>query len=136
MNELTTQAVQQALAASVAAAADFPGQAFAACIVDAGGHVLGSLRHHDAAVSAGHSAETKARTAVYLRADTGGIPPDSPYVPAMTSGLPYPVNLFPGGLLVRDGSRVIGAVGVGGSPDPTQDLAVARAALAALEHDI
>jgi uncharacterized protein GlcG (DUF336 family) len=86
-------------------------------------------------VSAGHSAKTKARTAVYLRADTGGVPPDSPYVPAITSGLPYPVNVFPGGLLVRDGNRVIGAVGAGGSPDPAHDLAVGRAALAALAND-
>ena len=46
-------------------------------------------------MSAGHSAKTKARTAVYLRADTGRVPPDSPYVPAITSGLPYPVNVFP-----------------------------------------
>lgn len=136
MTELTTDVVQRALAASLKAAEGFPGRFFAACIVDAGGHVLGSLRHHEAAVAAGHSAETKARTALYLRADTGGIAPDSPYVPAMTSGLPYPVNVFPGGLLVLHDHRALGAVGVGGSSDPTQDLAVARAALAAIEGSL
>lgn len=127
MKELTAPAVLDALAACVAVGQDIPGQAFAACIVDAGGHVVGSLRHPGAAVSAGHRAETQARTAVYLRVDTGGVPPDSPYVPALTSGLPYPINVFPGGLLILDGGRLLGALGVGGSTDPRQDLAVAQA---------
>ncbi|WP_148614530.1 GlcG/HbpS family heme-binding protein [Nocardioides rubriscoriae] len=132
MDQLTTQAVQDALAAATRAASTYPDEAFATCIVDAGGHVLGALRPAEATIAAGHSAETKARTAAYLRADTGGLPPDSPYVPAMVSGLPYPVNVFAGGLLVRHEGRVLGAVGVGGSLDPARDTAVAQAARAAL----
>ena len=132
MTELTIEDVQRVLASAARAAAGYPDQAFATCVVDPGGHVLGSLRHQRAAVSAGHSAETKARTAVYLLADTGGLPADSAYVPAMTSGLPYPVNVFPGGVLIRRDGVVVGAIGVGGSRDPSQDLAVARAALADL----
>ncbi|MCD0483645.1 heme-binding protein [Streptacidiphilus sp. ASG 303] len=132
MNRLTDDDVTRALAAAREAADGLP-HSFATCVVDAGGHVLGLLRDTAAAVAAAHSAESKARTAVHLLADTGALPPTSPLVPALVSGLPHPVNVFPGGLLLRRGGEVVGAVGVGGSPDAGDDLAVARAARRAVE---
>ncbi|HET9634274.1 MAG TPA: heme-binding protein [Terrabacter sp.] len=102
------------------------------CLVDDGGHVLVQLRHPDAPVGAGDSALTKARTAAWLGFDTGALPPTSPVVPAMTSGVPWPVAVFPGGLVLRQHGRIVGAVGVGGSTDPSDDVAAARAAAALL----
>jgi uncharacterized protein GlcG (DUF336 family) len=101
------------------------------CLVDDGGHVLVQVRHPDAPVGAGDSAVSKARTAVWLGLDTGGLPPTSPVVPAMTSGVPWPVAVFPGGLVLRQHGRIVGAVGVGGSTDPADDVAVAVARAAA-----
>ncbi|GAA1979442.1 heme-binding protein [Terrabacter lapilli] len=102
------------------------------CLVDDGGHVLVQLRHPDAPVGAGDSALTKARTAAWLGFDTGALPPTSPVVPAMTSGVPWSVAVFPGGLVLRQHGRIVGAVGVGGSTDPSDDVAAARAAAALL----
>jgi uncharacterized protein GlcG (DUF336 family) len=134
---LTDADVRTLLDAATHAAAALPDHGFATCVVDAGGHVLGLLRAVDATVAAAHSAETKARTAVWLGADTGALPPTSPAVPAMVSGLPFPVNVFEGGLLLRRHGLVVGALGVAGSPVPGHDLAVARTALerAGLAHD-
>ncbi len=127
MNELANTDITHGLAAALTIAGTLPGRHFAVCIVDPGGHVLGLQRHTAAAVSAAHSAESKARTAIYLRTDTGGVPPTSPLIPALTSGLPYPVNMFAGGLLIQRNGHIIGAVGVGGSPDPRDDMTVATA---------
>lgn len=127
MNTLTNQDITHALTGALSAAEPLAGRHFAVCIVDPGGHVLGLQRHTAAAISAAHSAESKARTAVYLQADTGGLPPTSPLIPAMTSGLPYPVNMFPGGLLIHRNGHIVGAVGVGGSPDPQDDMTIATA---------
>jgi uncharacterized protein GlcG (DUF336 family) len=102
------------------------------CIVDDGGHVLLHARHPDAPLAAADSALSKARTAVWLGADTGGLPAESPVVPALTAAVPWPVNVFPGGLVLRQGRRVVGAVGVGGHPDPSVDRAIAETAHAVL----
>ena len=123
-----------ALKAAQTSAAD-SGHHYATCVVDSGGHILGLIRDTGAAISAAHSAETKARTAIYLQTDTGGLPPDSPFIPAMTAGLPYPVNMFAGGMLLLRGGVVVGAVGVGGSPNPGDDLYLAEAVRDILQRD-
>lgn len=133
MNALTDQDITRALAAALSAAEPFSGRHFAVRIVDPGGHVLGLQRHVAAAIAAAHSAESKSRTAMYLQADTGGLLPTSLLIPAMASGLPYPVNMSAGGLLVHRGGQLIAAVGVGGSPDPQHDLTIATAMRKALQ---
>ena len=133
MNTFTSQQLIQALTAGLNASAQIDGQSFGICIVDAGGHVVASLREPTAAISAAHSAESKARTAIYLQADTGAMPPVSPIIPAMAAGLPYPINFFDGGLVLWRDGEAIGAVGVGGSTTPGDDLAVARAAAHSLD---
>ncbi len=115
--------------------ADQHGSSFGIAFVDDGGHVLLHTRQPFATVGAADSALTKARTAVWLGADTGGLPPTASVVPALTAGVPWPVAVFPGGLVLRHpdhAQRIVGGVGVGGSTDSAQDLAVARAALQAL----
>ncbi len=133
MNAPTNEDITQGLATALSAAEALTGRHFAVCIVDPGGHVLGLQRHAAAAISAAHSAETKARAAMYLQADTGALPPTSPLIPAMTSGLPYPVNMFAGGLLIHRGGQIIAAVGVGGSPNPQDDMTVATAVRTAIQ---
>jgi uncharacterized protein GlcG (DUF336 family) len=111
---------------------DRPSGGFAICITDDGGHVLLHLRQPSATVAAADSALSKARTAVWLGADTGGVPAGAPVIAALTAGVPWPVNVFPGGRVLRHGGTVVGGVGVGGSNDPADDAAVADAAHAVL----
>jgi glc operon protein GlcG len=123
----TTDQMVDALHAALAVA-DQRGGRFGLCVVDDGGHVLLHVRQPGATVAAADSALTKARTAVWLGADTGGLPPASPVVPALAAGVPWPVAVFPGGLVLRRDGAVVGAVGVGGSTDLGEDVAVAAAA--------
>ncbi len=46
----------------------------------------------------------------------------------MTAGVSWPVAVFPGGLVLRQHGRIVGAVGVGGSTDPSHDAAIAAVA--------
>ncbi len=126
MTPYTTSELLNALKNALAVA-DEGGGTFGICIVDDGGHVLLHLRQPDATVAAADSALTKARTAVWLGSDTGALPATSPVVPALAAGVPWPLAIFPGGLVLRQQGRVVGAVGVGGSTDPDRDAAVARA---------
>jgi uncharacterized protein GlcG (DUF336 family) len=131
MTPFNTQQLLAALDAAMTEGHSLHG-AFAICVVDDGGHPIAQLRHPDATVAATDSALSKARTAIWLGADTGGVPATAPIVPALVSGLPWPVNLFPGGRVLRDGARRIGAIGVGGSTNPADDTQVATAALQVL----
>lgn len=134
MTALNNDDITRGLAAARNASEQLSGRYFAVCIVDPGGHILGLQRDTAAAIAAADSATSKARTAVYLQTDTGGLPPTSPLVPALTSGLPYPVNVFTGGLLIHRDGQLIAAVGVGGSPDPADDTTIATAVRTALQE--
>lgn len=131
MTPYTTADLLDAAAAGLRAG-DRLHASFAVCITDDGGHVLLHLRPPGATVAAADSALSKARTAVWLGADTGAVPPGAPVVPALTAGVAWPVNVFPGGRVLRRDDTVLGAVGVGGSTDPAEDAAVADAVMAAL----
>lgn len=131
MTPYTLEQLLGALRAGLAEA-DRLGSPSGVCLVDDGGHVLLHARQPAAPVAAADSALAKARTAVWLGVDTGGLPATSPVVPALTAGVPWPVAIFPGGLVLRGDGRIVGAVGVGGSTDPGDDAAVARAVAASL----
>ncbi|MCI4066647.1 heme-binding protein [Micromonospora sp. R77] len=132
---MTPYSTTQLLAAldDALAVADQRGGAFSVCFVDDGGHVLLHVRQPAATIGAADSALSKARTAVWLGSDTGALPPTAPVIPALVAGVPWPLAVFPGGLVLRHGGAVAGAVGVGGSVDPADDAAVAAAAYARLE---
>ncbi|HEY6744226.1 MAG TPA: heme-binding protein [Mycobacteriales bacterium] len=131
MTPYGTPQLLDALQAALAEAERLGGS-YGICLVDDGGHVLLHVRQPEATVAAADSALTKARTAAWIGADTGVLPPTASVVPALAAGVPWPLAVFAGGLVLRAGGRIVGGVGVGGSTDPAQDLAVARAAHAVL----
>lgn len=108
------------------------GVAITVCVVDQGGNALLKARMDGAGYLTGEFAEDKAYTAAGIGFATGDL---APLVQPgeMVFGISHPrVVTFGGGIPLRDGDRVVGAVGVsGGSVD--EDIQVAEAALAVWE---
>lgn len=108
----------------------------ALAIVDAGGHLIAFLRVDDAAISTLKIAQSKAYTAVSLRAPTQQwmemIQPGGPLfgLENTSAGLPY--VFFGGGLPVLHGGEVIGAVGVSGGAAEV-DIEIGKEMVAALQ---
>ncbi len=126
--ELTHTATLTMLHAAVAEAEQI-GQPQCIVIVDKSGDVLGSIRMTGAKYLSTRSARTKARTAASIGTDSAEIPEHvRPAIAAATSGA---VTGLGGGLAIYLDGTLVGGIGVGsGSPD--QDIAVAKAALAAI----
>jgi len=129
---LTHGAVLEMLRAAVACA-EAMGQPQCIVIVDASGEPLGEIRMNGARFLSRASARTKARTAASIGAPSDTIPePVRPHIAAATQGQ---VTGLGGGLPIRVAGALVGGIGVGsGSPD--QDIAVARAALAAIGAEV
>lgn len=125
---LTHAAVMEMLRAAVACAEEML-QPQCIVIVDASGEPLGEIRMTGAKYLSRHSARAKARTAASIGAPSEAIPEAvRPAIAAATQGQ---VTGLGGGLPIRLQGVLVGGIGVGsGSPD--QDVAVARAALAAI----
>lgn len=126
--QLTDDAILVMLQHAVAVAAQM-GQPQCIVIVDASGETLGEIRMQGAKYLSRASARTKARTAASIGAPSDAIPEAvRPHIAAATQGQ---VTGLAGGLPIRIDSELVGGIGVGsGSPD--QDIAVAKAALAAI----
>lgn len=128
---LTHRAVMAMLAAAIAQA-ERDGQPQCIVIVDASAVMLASLRMSGAKVLSLRSAEAKALTAASTGAPSDVIPEAvRPAIAAATGG---GVTGLPGGLPIRVDGALAGGVGVG-SGTGDQDVAVARAALAAIGAD-
>ena len=126
---LTHQGVLAMVNAAVAAA-EAMGQPQCIVIVDASGVTLAQLRMTGAKYLSLKSARAKARTAASIGAPSDAIPEAvGPAIAAATDG---DVTRLAGGLPIRVGDDVVGGIGVG-SGSPAQDIAVAEAALAALQ---
>jgi uncharacterized protein GlcG (DUF336 family) len=106
-------------------------------VVDDHGEPIAMSRMDEAYFNSFKFALTKARTSALLRM------PSDRIAPAAGEGKPYfgitalfggEMTAIAGGLpvLTEDGT-VLGAVGVGGSPDPSQDVSCAEAAKKILE---
>jgi len=97
--------------------------------VDVSGETLGELRMQGAKYLSRASARTKARTAASIGAPSDTIPEAvRPHIAAATQGQ---VTGLGGGLPIRMEGQLVGGIGIGsGSAD--QDIAVAKAALAAI----
>jgi uncharacterized protein GlcG (DUF336 family) len=93
------------------------------------------LRGQDALLASLESAQTKARTAVYFGVETRHLPSDKPIVPALLGAVSYPLAMLPGGVPIRQGGRIVGAVGVGGG-SPEQDQATALLAANAMSEQL
>ena len=101
-------------------------------IVDGGGELLGEIRMPGAKFLSRKSARAKALTAASIGAPSTQIPDHvRSAIGHATDGA---VTGLPGGLPVFVDKQLVGGIGVGsGAPD--QDLAVAVAALAAIDAD-
>lgn len=128
---ITLNKAKQALEASENKAAEL-GIAVTTTIVDEHGTVVAVSRMDDAFVVSPKFSYTKAYTAATLQIGTGDL---GPY---MGDGKPFIYfNTLPGGKLtgiagglpITENGKVIGAVGVGGSRDVSQDTLCAQAAV-------
>lgn len=120
------------LTAAIAKAEEI-GQPQCIVIVDATGELLGEVRMTGAKFLSRKSAATKARTAASVGVPTTAIPEAvRPAIAAATGG---EITGLPGGLPIRVEGVLVGGIGVG-SGSGEQDVAVARAALAAIGAEV
>lgn len=132
---ITHEMAQKALAAGITKCRELK-EPSALAIVDAGGHLIAFLRGDDAAISTLKIAQSKAYTAVSLRAPTHQwmdmIQPGGPLfgLENTSAGLPY--VFFGGGLPVFHGGEVIGAVGVSGGAAEV-DIEIGKEMVAVLQ---
>ena len=120
------------LEAAAIAHAESMGAAFTVCVVDAGGNVITKARMDGAGYLSSEFAEDKAWTSAGIGVPTaalaGMVQPGEPVF-----GISHPrVVTFGGGVPLKIGDNVVGAIGVsGGSVD--QDVEVADAAVSAVD---
>lgn len=105
------------------------------CVVDANGTQLVALKMDDSLIVSPEFAHAKAYTAGTLQLPTEGIAeyavPGKPYY-GTTSMFHGKFMVIPGGEPIKINGKVVGAIGVGGSHDVQQDVACAKAGLAAI----
>ncbi|ASW09895.1 GlcG/HbpS family heme-binding protein [Rhizobium sp. 11515TR] len=128
---ITHEGALSAVAAGVAEAISI-GVPQCIFIVDASGETLASLRMDGAKYLSMHTARAKARTAASINNATGSMA----FEFGTSAGIASQggVTPLPGGLPIRFGGRLAGAIGVG-SGSGEQDFQVARAALLAIGAD-
>lgn len=129
---ITSAAALQAVTVAVACGRD-RGVAVVACVVDAGGHVVATLRADGAFIASLAIARDKAWTAAVFGCSTDQLNDGVSVRAPLRDGIARRegVVLFGGGLPLIENARVIGGIGVsGGSED--DDRACAAAACAAL----
>jgi uncharacterized protein GlcG (DUF336 family) len=123
----------QAVAEAVAACAK-QGYAETAVLVDADGVRQAVLRGDKAGVHSLDSAYDKAYTAASFKTDSGALYERSKTVPGFANlftQLPH-LMLFGGGLVIKVGEEVVGAIGAAGAPGANLDDACAKAGLDAI----
>jgi uncharacterized protein GlcG (DUF336 family) len=102
-----------------------------AVVVDADGVPQAVLRGDRAGVHTLNSANDKAYTAASFKTDTGALVERSKTVPGFSglfTQLPH-LLLFGGGIVIKMGDEVVGAIGAAGAPGGDLDEACARAGL-------
>jgi uncharacterized protein GlcG (DUF336 family) len=133
---ITHEIAQKAMEAGARKAQEI-GEPSSLAIVDQGGNLLAFLRTHDAALSTVEIAQSKAYTALALRSPSGNwleaVQPGGPLYGLDACGGRRQFVVFGGGLPVKDGKKVIGAVGVSGGPVEA-DLAIAEVMLDILQQ--
>lgn len=130
---LTTEDAEL-LVAVARTAAEAAGVTVSVSVLDAGGHLLAFRRDDRAVLISGETSTRKAFTALQLNAPTAdlvdAVQPGGPFH-TLPTALDRPLLFIAGGLPVRRGDRLVGAIGVGGGA-PEQDHRFAAAALDAL----
>lgn len=136
---LTTHRIPAALAAEAVSAAvahcAAQGYAETAVLVDADGVPQAVLRGDRAGSHTLDSARDKAYTAASFKADTLALAERAKNVPgfaALFTQLPHLI-LFGGGVVIKHGDEVVGAIGTAGAPGAMLDAACARAGIDRIE---
>jgi uncharacterized protein GlcG (DUF336 family) len=120
--------------AAVEATAGRLGLALSTSVVDAAGHEVLTARMPGAPWFTPHVCRTKARTSVAMGMDSGAVAelaaayPD--LMPVLDEQLPFTLTTLQGGVLVRVGDDIHGAVACSGAT-PAQDEECARAGVEA-----
>ena len=131
-HRISAALANEAVGAAVASCAK-QGYAETAVLVDADGVPQASLRGDGAGIHTLDSANDKAYTSLTFKTDTGALVERAKTAPlaTLTSKLPH-LLLFQGGLVIKLGDEVIGAIGAAGAPGGQLDEACARAGLDAI----
>lgn len=132
---ITTHRISAALAneavgAAVAACAK-QGYAETVVLVDSDGVRQAELRGDGAGIHTLDSANDKAYTSLTFKTDTGALLDRAQQIGTLTSRLPH-LLLFQGGLVIKIGTEVVGAIGASGAPGGPLDEGCAKAGLDAI----
>ncbi|HUZ71485.1 MAG TPA: heme-binding protein [Stellaceae bacterium] len=122
----------EAVGAAVASCAK-QGYAETVVLVDSDGVRQAELRGDGAGIHTLDSAYDKAYTSLSFKADTGALMARAQAIGPLTSRLPH-LLLFRGGLVIKIGTEVVGAIGASGAPGGQFDEACARAGLDAIRQ--
>ncbi|HJS86988.1 MAG TPA: heme-binding protein [Acetobacteraceae bacterium] len=126
------------IAREVVASCARQGYAETAVVVDADGVRQAVLRGDRAGSHTLDSANDKAYTAASFKADTSALAERAKTVPgfsALFTQLPHLI-LFGGGIVIKLGDEVVGAIGASGAPGANLDEACARAGLDAIRGQL
>lgn len=129
-HRISAELASQAAAETVASCAK-RGYTETAVVVDADGVRQALLRGDRAGSHTLDSAFDKAYTAASFKADTSALVEQSKTVPGFANiftQLPH-LMLFGGGIVIKVGDEVVGAIGAAGAPGANLDDACARAGL-------
>jgi uncharacterized protein GlcG (DUF336 family) len=131
---LVTHRLSAALAGEIAteavAACAKQGYAETAVVVDADGLRQAELRGDRAGAHTLDSANDKAYTSASFKSDTSALVERAKGLPAFANFFKLPhLLLFGGGIVIKIGDEVVGAIGAAGAPGADLDEACARAGL-------
>jgi uncharacterized protein GlcG (DUF336 family) len=129
-HRLSAALANEAVGAAVASCAK-QGYAETAVLVDSDGVRQAELRGDGAGIHTLDSANDKAYTSLTFKADTGALMERAQAIATLTSRLPH-LLLFQGGLVIKIGTEVVGAIGASGAPGGPLDEACARAGIDAI----
>lgn len=127
VHRLNAELANEAVGAAVASCAQ-QGYAETAVVVDTDGVTQALLRGDGAGIHTLDSAHDKAYTSVTFKSDTGALLDRAQALGTLVSRLPH-LLLFQGGVVIRVGNEVIGAIGAAGAPGGKLDEDCARAGL-------
>jgi uncharacterized protein GlcG (DUF336 family) len=128
-HRISADLANQAVAAVVAKCAS-QGYAVTASLVDADGVQQAVLRGNGAGASTLNSAYSKAYTSANFKTDTTAVVERSKTAPLLANLFKLPhLLLLPGGVVIKVGDEVVGAIGAAGAPGGDLDDACARAGL-------
>lgn len=115
---LTMTAAQSILACAFAHARDNGAKALAAIVVDTGGHLVAAAREDGASFFRNDIARAKALGAIGMGDDTRTLTErakaNTTFFQSLSVSLGGEIAFSPGGVLIRDGDTVIGALGISG----------------------